>query len=388
MKLFILLLLISNMAFATDIIIKDPTTVTTPIRASGYDARDGENGRDGSDGRCTYNDESDSYNSDRGEDGQDGGDGGYGYDGDNVLIYYKTLDQLKNIIIYSYGGDGGKGGKGGRGGKGCHGGNDGSDGRDGRDGSSGSRGYLQIIKSSQTYIADITSESTTIEKLLTIPITFRKNYWNKKDGAYKLIDERSEIQSSYYEFEKVNTTEVSVIWNTEKEKEFYKNININLGFDGETITVNFLGAVADYKITKKGNKSLIEIMNIYKKDELLDFLDFKLSNDSQNLQLTFEAKSPDLKLDQLSFGLELYKKVFLTGIYTMFYKTYNTSGILVLSDKQVQLNIGKLPIKTRLVKRNKKIQINIQITVDIFGQKMSKTFYLDHKVGSGVTNLN
>lgn len=384
MKL-ILLLLIANLSIAQDIIIKDPTTAEKRISANGYDGSDGKQGSDGSDGSCSYCEETDTYSSDSGSYGGDGSNGEDGGDGDDVLIHYSDINQLKDFTIHSYGGDGGKGGAGGYGGSGCNGGSDGSDGSSGRDGYNGSKGYLYLVASPNEYSRDITSHSSSIEKLTSSSAQMILNYWDSKSGANDLLAQGSVIQDKYYEFIKVNKMNVSILWDSNKLQTDYNQTNLYFSFDGEKIEVTFHNTFVDYVVEYSEGGASIIIKNIYKRDELLDFSDFTISGQRQNLVLKLKANSSDLVIEDLDLGVEVFKKRFLSKHYVSVHNQRSAKDIVNISKNEIVINLGQLPINSRFLKRKKYIEVNVTMTISVFGKTLSRTYELAHQVGYPMT---
>jgi hypothetical protein len=374
-----------NLTYAKDIIVTDPINAKKIISAGGYNGSDGSNGSSGSDGTCSYCEETDSYSSDNGSRGQDGEDGENGGDGKDVLIHYTDLSQIKDFKIYSYGGYGGSGGLGGSGGSGCNGGSDGNAGSKGKDGYNGSRGYLYLVPSPTIYTPNVTKHSSTINTLSKISVEMILNYWETKKGAKDLLATDSVVQDSYYSFKKVNKMNVDLLWDTNKNQKDYNNIKLSLNYNGAEIAVNFKDAFVDYIVETSQNRTTIIIKNIYKKDELLNFIDFSISGQRQNLKLKFKVNSSDLRLEDVKFGIEVFKKRFLSKHYVSIHDQRNANDLLEISNGDINISVGQLPIKSRHLKRKKNIEVNITMTVSVFDKTLYRTYKLSHRVGYPLT---
>lgn len=199
----------------------------TPVSID-FQGGDGDDGGDGErvgQPRCDRHRNEPAHDLDAadGGDGGNGGAGGAGGAGGNLIVYYESLTQLRNIYVNAAGGEGGRGGRGGAGTQGCDcdehhwsvvtctdgnctsancdctDGEDGDDGYDGAEGNDGALGRVRVIKQSEPLQADNPEVSRAIASLTDTPVSLSRNLWEVRSGAATGIFASGSIVDDTYE---------------------------------------------------------------------------------------------------------------------------------------------------------------------------------------------
>lgn len=234
------------------------------VSANGRDGRDGNNGENAGHARCP--DHTYTYNGDKGEDGENGEDG---EDGGNILVYTNDMSLLKNLTLFSFGGQGGLGGEGGYGGAGCNGGYDGDQGEPGKRGSRGNTGvmYLSPVPVKQ----DVLTRHLKLNEALQKPIQLHKNNWVQQSGAKALLNTRSHIADYYYVLSEISELDVQIEWTANKPSNLYPDSALHLEWNnkGPTVDLKFQGLnFAEVEKVQVDNSIRFIIQDFYSEKEL------------------------------------------------------------------------------------------------------------------------
>lgn len=390
---------------------------------NGTNGTDGGDASAGSSASSCYHDtgRSNEYGASGGDGGR-GGDGGDGGRGGDVTIFYKDINQLKNIFIEAIGGYGANGGYGASGGYGCRcstyswshescstsqqctttescsrsrdcdsegncrmvrtctpstscrdvtscsdtyyscsDGSDGSSGRDGYNGSNGRLGKVKIIKDITELPAEFISTTMTFEEAIKVDMEFAKQIWESKTGMKALLAAGSVVNDTYSEYSHLATRKFRFIWGAKRSMDEFKKAKVKLSFDGKTVSFKLPGDLFIRKEVKElDGVTQVTVTKIFKKDELEKLKIEKTTGHSKRLQITVD--------DAAAVSTEVETKVHLQFVHRKMLRWFVVYDQEVPADKiqivdnKIVINVGELGIPRKFIKRKKRVRYTLNIS--------------------------
>jgi hypothetical protein len=328
----------------------------------GFDGRDGANAypADCSDGRIR-----------NGRNGEDGGNGEAGDNGRDALIYFKSINDLKKLTIFQAGGLGGLPGKAGLGAEGCNGGNSGVSGQNGVAGRDGNFGKLFLIEESIVFEKANSTRVISLGDFHAENITLSRHIWTKVVGAKNLLNVKSYVADEYYLYDKTVDYSIQFVWSATSPIENFTNTRLALTVKNDQLQVtSYSGAIIDYKVKRKGNDFVFEVVNAISELEFKNLTFGKIRGEGEDLVLEVKEKyRPSVKI-KTKFVLSLYHRVESSdGFHDVFIGQFPVSGEnLMFEDGVFYLMIGSLNFPSKYKKHDTKLRIHMSIYREVKNQ--------------------
>jgi hypothetical protein len=321
----------------------------------GFDGRDGANAypADCSDGRVR-----------NGRNGEDGGNGEAGDNGRDALIYYKNLVDLKNLTILQAGGIGGLPGRSGAGARGCHGGTFGEAGKDGIAGTDGNFGKLFLIDESVSFDKANSTRVISLGDFHTENITLSRHIWTKAIGAQKLLSSASVVSNEYFLYDKTVDYSIRFVWSATSPIGNFRNTKLALTVRNDKLQVtSYSGAIIDYRVIKKGNDFIFEVVNAISETEFKNLTFGKLRSEGEDLVLEVKEKYRPSVSIKTKFVLSLYHRVEnIDGFHDVFIGQFPISANnLTFENGIFYLAVGELNFPSKYKKHGTKLRIHMSI---------------------------
>lgn len=325
---------------------------------SGRDGFDGRNGADAYPADCQDG------RTRNGRNGEDGGDGEVGENGRDAFIYFEAINDLKNITILQSGGHGGSPGIAGMGALGCNGGDPGQPGVDGTKGRNGKYGQLFLVENSISFEKANSTRVISLGDFQAENVTLSRHLWTKVIGAKSLLNRKSDVANEYFLYDKTVDYSIHFVWSASTPIGNFTNTKLALTVKNDKLQVtSYSGAIIDYRITRKGNDFIFEIVNAISELEFKNLSFGKLRNHGEDLVLEVKEKyRPSVKINT-RFVISLYHRVeSLEGNQDVFIGQFPISeNDLMFEDGVFYIMIGALNFPSKYKKHDTKLRVHLSI---------------------------
>lgn len=385
----------------------------TPVNLdlSGQDGEDGDEGDDGENAYCGRQPRHTNHdlNAANGGNGGRGGNGGSGGNGGNLTVYYRSLEDLKQIAVVARGGEGGRSGRGGSGGTGCdcrdrtwkierctgtpgssnyscksrryscQDGRDGSNGSDGRDGSQGRLGTLTVINRQQPLANDVPSKTVAIADLSSQTFSLSKNKWVTRAGALALLASGSVMADEYREFvERIEGT-FQLVWNERQPISSFANETATFTLkDDRRVEISFPEDVwVDSAASQDGNVTKLVVNHAVRKSDVtkLSISDLVRSGETANLNLVDLAGKSEIVSTQFRIKLRTQTGDRFGGFsdYRTRYQGTLPPELITRDYNRFILALSKLPISAEYLNSGTDVEIELTAIRSFAGRTAEQT---------------
>ena len=174
-----------------------------------------------------------------------------------------------------------------------------------------------------------------------------KQIWESKSGAKKLFATNSAIRNGYSEFVKLAKGSLSLIWEAKRNGE-----KVSFKVSGE----DFL----QYETKVEGTKTNVIVKQAYKKSEISNLNIESTKGYGEKLKIKIADKAMLTELIKTSVKLQFVYKPRLLGWRVVYDKTVPADA-LELTAEGIVINVGKLGINPKFVKRKRKVRYTVWV---------------------------
>ncbi|MEE2742671.1 MAG: hypothetical protein VYD54_02120 [Bdellovibrionota bacterium] len=408
----------------------------------GQDGGDGGHAEQGEDARwCTHHEPENDIEGASGGNGGQGGDGGDGGNGGIATLYYRTLSDLRNVVVDASPGYGGRAGRGSDGGYGCMCETyewskmltetnyrtvtkkdcdaqnnctekrervpyersyektfyceDGESGRAGKDGSHGLNGQYGRVKliQKETPLEQVRPRANSTLEILRDPLFLSRHLWETRKGAHSILGSNSQVADTYNLWMGLLERGIKIEWAVPHKSFYtYKNTKVNLKLRDE-IDFSFSGNFwPQYNVESRNGLKVIKIKNAMFRSEAEKIKPVDLTINGGKTKLVVK--------DQSNVHDELKTRFYLTAAWSRTdgngsgllkrFKGYIPSHLVRKNGGTYTISLGKLPIKSKYFKKrwligHYPVKFNLTI-VRNFGNYSTKvgTFKIKKKAKKGM----